>query len=148
MASNLLRPALRNLARNKFFSSLNILGLAMGMAIFLLIAHYVYFEKSYEDFIPNRENIYRLGLHASRGSEQYLSTAQHFPATGPAIKKEIAGVERYARLFNLGYRNNVIMTNAASVRNCRIIWPRKAPSTFFTPTSLARFTARAVLRLI
>lgn len=40
MIQNLLLTALRNLKKNKFFSLLNILGLAVGMAVFLLIAQY------------------------------------------------------------------------------------------------------------
>jgi putative ABC transport system permease protein len=111
MANKLLLPALRNLYKNKFYTGLNMLGLGLGMAIFLLIAQYVYFEKSYEDFIPGRENLYRVSLHAWRNNEMTLSSAQHFPATGPAMKKEIPGVLNYARLFNLGYRNNVVIAN-------------------------------------
>lgn len=113
----------RNLTKNKFFSGLNILGLAIGMAVFLLIAQYVYFEKSYENFIPNRDNIYRVSLNAFKNNEQLLSSAQHFPATGPAMKKEIPGVLSYARLFNIGYRNNVVVTNenAVAVRERKIL---------------------------
>jgi len=55
MIKNLLLTALRSLKKNKFFSLLNISGLAIGMAVFLLIAQYVHFEKSYEKFIPGRE---------------------------------------------------------------------------------------------
>jgi putative ABC transport system permease protein len=150
MAHRLLRPALRNLTKNKFFSSLNILGLAIGMAIFLLIAQYVYFEKSYEDFIPNRENIYRVSLQASRGSSPFLSTAQHFPATGPAIKKEIAGIERYARLFNLGYRNNVIITNENTGRGEIAVRERKvlvADSSFISMMGYKMLSGDAVTAL-
>jgi putative ABC transport system permease protein len=111
MANKLLLPALRNLTKNKFYSGLNMLGLGLGMAIFLLIAQYVYFEKSYEDFIPGRDNLYRVSLNAWRNNEMTLSSAQHYPATGPAMKKEIPGVLNYARLFNLGYRNNVVIAN-------------------------------------
>lgn len=37
---------------------LNMLGLGIGVAVFLLIALYVRFERSYENFVPNAENIY------------------------------------------------------------------------------------------
>ena len=64
MIKNLLLTALRSLKKNKFFSLLNISGLAIGMAVFLLIAQYVHFEKSYEEFIPYKENIYSVKLEA------------------------------------------------------------------------------------
>lgn len=51
----------RSLSRDKFFSFLNIAGLTMGITLFLLIAQYIRFEKSYEHFIPERDQIYRIG---------------------------------------------------------------------------------------
>ena len=36
------------------------------MAVFLLIAQYVRFEHSYEDFVPDKENIYRVKLETYR----------------------------------------------------------------------------------
>lgn len=110
MITNLLLTAFRNLTKNKFFSVLNILGLAIGTTVFLLIAQYVKFERSYEDFIPGKD-IYRLSLTAYRNNELIQSTAQNYPAVAPAIKNEIPEVINFARLFNMGYRNNVVITN-------------------------------------
>ena len=62
MFRNLLLTAYRSLKKNKFFPFLNIVGLGIGMAVFLLIALYVRFERSYENFVPNSENIYRFIL--------------------------------------------------------------------------------------
>ena len=111
MIKNLLLIAFRNLKKNKFFSLLNILGLSVGMAVFLLIAQYVKFERSYENFIPNRENIYRVSLTSYRNNEVISASAENYPAAGPAIKNEIPEVSGYARLYNMGYKNNVIITN-------------------------------------
>jgi len=111
MIQNLLTTAFRNLKRNKFFSFLNILGLAVGMAVFLLIAQYVHFEHSYENFVPGKENIYRVALTFYRHNEIYEASAENYPTVGPALKKELPGVIRFARLYNMGYKNNVIITN-------------------------------------
>jgi len=46
MFGNYFKTALRNLLRNKTYSVINMLGLAVGMAVFLLIAQYVRFERS------------------------------------------------------------------------------------------------------
>src|SRR5258708_25995168 len=107
MIQNLLLTAFRNLKRNKFFSFLNILGLAVGMAVFLLIAQYVRFEHSYENFIPDRGNIYRVSLQTYRNNELILACAENYPAGGPALKTELPEVLSYARLYNMGYKNNV-----------------------------------------
>lgn len=111
MLQNLLLTALRNLTKTRFFSFLNIAGLAVGMMVFMLIAQYVTFERSYEDFIPNRQNIYRVGLQAYRSNTLILNGAENYPAVGPAMKSEVPGVLNYARLYNMGYKNNVIITN-------------------------------------
>ena len=110
MIRNLLLTALRNLNKNKFFSFLNILGLAIGMAVFLLIAQYTKFEESYEDFVPGAENIYRVKLESYRNNELLMSSAENYPGVGPALKQELPEVVSFARLYNQGYKNNVVIT--------------------------------------
>ena len=111
MIKNLLLTALRSLKKNKFFSLLNITGLAIGMAVFLLIAQYVWFEKSYENFVSDRENIYRVKLEAYDKNELIMATAENYPGVGPALQTELPEVVSYARLYNMGYKNNVVITN-------------------------------------
>jgi putative ABC transport system permease protein len=110
MIRNLLLTAFRNLKKNKFFSLLNILGLATGMAVFLLIAQYTRFERSYENFIPNRENVYRVKLESYNREGLVSASAENYPGVGPALKEELPEVVSYARLYNMGYKNNVVIT--------------------------------------
>ncbi len=111
MIKNYLRIAFRSLLKHKFYSFINIFGLAVGMAVFLLIALYVRFERSYEDFIPNAENIYRVALEQYFNGELQIASAENYPGVGPALLDELPEVTAYARLYNLGYKNNVIITN-------------------------------------
>src|SRR5688572_6129353 len=111
MIRNLFLTALRSLKKNKFFSFLNIAGLAIGMAVFLLIAQYVHFERSYENFIPNAQNIYRVRLESHLNNELVFSSADNYPGVGPALKNELPEVTGAARLYNMGYKNNIIITN-------------------------------------
>lgn len=111
MIRNLLPTAWRSLQKNKFFSILNILGLAIGMAVFLLIAQYVHFERSYENFIPNAKNIYRVTLEAYLNNEQVFYSAENYPGVGPSLEREFPEVTGNARLYNMGYKNNIIITN-------------------------------------
>ncbi|MCP4726024.1 MAG: hypothetical protein GY863_13360, partial [bacterium] len=50
MFKNYLKIAYRNFSKNKFFSSINILGLSIGMAVCLVIIQYVVHEFSYDKF--------------------------------------------------------------------------------------------------
>lgn len=111
MIRNLILTAWRSLTKSRFFSVLNILGLSIGMGVFLLIAQYVYFERSYETFIPNADNIYRVRLDAYLNNEMIFSSAENYPGVGPSLQREFAEVTGYARLYNMGYKNNIIITN-------------------------------------
>jgi putative ABC transport system permease protein len=110
MIRNLFITAVRSLLKNKFFSAINIFGLSIGMAVFLLLAQYTKFERSYENFVPGKENIYRVKLETFNNGEQILNSAENYPGAGPALKNEIPEVVSFARLYNAGYKNNVIIT--------------------------------------
>src|ERR1043165_3232680 len=60
MIKNFLKATLRNIAKNKIYSSINILGLAAGMAVALLIGLWAYNEYSYDKFLPKYEQLYRV----------------------------------------------------------------------------------------
>ena len=58
MIKNYFKTAWRNLVHNKVYSVLNILGLATGMAVALIIGLWVYYQASYDKFLPGYKNIY------------------------------------------------------------------------------------------
>nr|WP_290928334.1 ABC transporter permease [Haliscomenobacter sp.] len=60
MLRSYLKIAWRNLLKNKTFSLINIFGLAVGLACFILIALYVADELSYESFYPDAKRTYRV----------------------------------------------------------------------------------------
>jgi putative ABC transport system permease protein len=60
MIKNYLTVAWRNLKRNKAYSALNVLGLAVGLAVFLLIMLFVRTELGYDRYHANGRNIYRV----------------------------------------------------------------------------------------
>ena len=62
MLKNYLKTAWRSIRKNKLFSAINILGLAIGIACCLLIFQYVAYEKSYDKFHKNVNDIVRLRL--------------------------------------------------------------------------------------
>lgn len=110
MLRNYFKAALRNLLKQKFFTVLNILGLATGIMAFMLIMQYVEVEKSYENFAQNKDNIYRVTLSQFVNNELSIESAENYPGVGPALVQEFPEVKSYARLYNMGYKNNVIIT--------------------------------------
>jgi putative ABC transport system permease protein len=97
MLKNYLKIAFRNLLRRKAFSLTNILGLAFGIAACLIIYSYVSYEKSYDTFNINADNIYRLKnvRYYKSGTD---SSAGCVALLGPTIKEEIPEVIDFARV--------------------------------------------------
>ncbi len=58
MIKNYLKIAWRNMLHNKVYSALNIVGLATGMAVALLIGLWVFNQYSYDRFLPGYEQAY------------------------------------------------------------------------------------------
>lgn len=102
--------ALRSFMRNKIFSFINVGGLSIGLAAFLLIMHYVQFEKSFDSFSPYADDIYRVQLNAYQNGELALSSAENYPGVGPAMVEQFPEVLSSTRLYNMGYKNNLIIT--------------------------------------
>ncbi|QHT67268.1 ABC transporter permease [Rhodocytophaga rosea] len=60
MLKNYFKTASRKLSRNKFFTVLNVIGLALGMSITLLFIALLSFLNRYDDFHPHKDRIYRV----------------------------------------------------------------------------------------
>ncbi|MEO0330099.1 MAG: ABC transporter permease, partial [Bacteroidota bacterium] len=100
MLRNYLKIAYRNLLKNKVFSLINILGLAIGMAACLLILQYVRFELSYEDFHTNVDDIYRVTLDLYNGSEFIETDSETYGILGPHLKEQRPEVLNFVRFYN------------------------------------------------
>lgn len=90
---NNLKIAWRNVLRSKLFTSLNILGLALGFAGFILAYLYINRETGYDRWNPNYENIYLVGL-TYQGSNTDLTP----PALAKAIKAKVPEVVEVGRV--------------------------------------------------
>ena len=99
MLQNNLRIAFRYLMKSKTFTIINITGLAVGIAAFLLIVHYVRYEYSYEDFHTNSKNIYRITLDNYKGSEFVVSDCEMYAPVGPLLADRYPEVEDYVRFY-------------------------------------------------
>lgn len=97
MLRNYLKITFRNLWRQKGFSFINIMGLAVGMAACFLIFLYVIFEKSYDSFHSKAPNIYRLVTDVKTPSETIHAGITSWPMA-PNIKADFPEVEAFTRV--------------------------------------------------
>src|ERR1700735_541145 len=107
MLRNYITTALRYLRKNKIFSLLNILGLAMGLACCLLIALFVFDELSYDSYPARAADIYRVEIHwlADNGMLTYPNVDI---AVGEGMQKAFPSIKDYVRLLagGPGYLGN------------------------------------------
>jgi putative ABC transport system permease protein len=115
LLANYFRTAVRNLAKNKFFTILNVFGLALGMSISLLFIAGLTFLQSFDSFHTNGDRIYRVTTHRADNSEH-----PHY-ASAPAglvqrFRSDFTGVEKVVAIYGslsgeIIYRNNKISLN-------------------------------------
>ena len=94
MIQNFFKTAFRNITRNKAFSSINIFGLAAGLATCLLILLYISDELSYDSQHKDGNRIYRLVYSTVQG----IWSSQPAPVA-PAMKQDFPEVEDVTRLL-------------------------------------------------
>ena len=101
MIKHYLHIALRNLLKRPFYTTINILGLAIGMACTLLIAVYILQELSYDRFHEKADRIYRLATHLEVGESGFVGAAVS-PAVAQPFKEETPAVEMVVRMNQEG----------------------------------------------
>jgi len=100
MIKNYFKTAWRNLIRAKAFSAINIMGLAIGLTAFLLLALYIKDELGYDRFHEHGDRIYRVSREfLSDDGSTSLHLAQVAPPYGPLIAQDFPEVERVVRLL-------------------------------------------------
>ncbi len=120
MLRNYIKIALRNLVKNKTFSAINMLGLALGMACSLLIMLWVQDERSVDAFHANKQQLYRIYMR-----EFFSGKMQGVIWTpGPLadeLKKSIPEIQLATpyswvsdQTFSVGNKVNKQATNTAS----------------------------------
>ncbi len=90
MFRNYLKVAFRNLVRQKYYSVINITGLAIGMAVSFLILLWVQDEISFDDFHRNKDDIYRIVISNRDGSGDWAAVSA-LPL-GTTLKQELPEV--------------------------------------------------------
>src|SRR4030095_12048285 len=99
MFKNYLKVAFRNLLKRKAYAVINILGLATGMAVCLLIVLFVQSELNYDQQPKQGKNIYRMVL--DRTYPGRVTSYSLIPQSiGTAVKAEFPEVKESVRLFN------------------------------------------------
>lgn len=87
MFKNIFKVTIRNLKRNTLFSLINITGLSIGMAAFILIAIWVKYELSYDQFHNKSAQIFRLISYTDQGGKPFRAAVSPAPSGKYLVEK-------------------------------------------------------------
>src|SRR5690348_17147933 len=146
MFKNYLTVAFRNIIRHKLYSFINIAGLAIGLACVILVILFVRDELSYDRWIPDTQNLYRLEMTAQMPDRPPLVMAVIPYPMPEAMRNEIPGVTGMTRVFpnpmtltagDRQFRENVISVDPGFFNIIRLPLVTGNPDTVFRdPQSL------------
>lgn len=119
MFKNYLKIAWRNLAKNKVFSLVNIMGLTLGFACFILLSLFVLDELSFDSFHSDRDQTYRLVQQIQEADGDARKVATVAPAIGSEALKQFPEVESQTQLIVIG---RLTMGNEPLNRDYEPIW--------------------------
>ncbi len=110
MLTNYLKLAFRSLLKNPLFTALNVFGLALGLAVSLLLFLHVQHELSFDTYHKRAGDIHRVMLNTFWNPEKPEKLANAPNVVGPAAKDNIPAVEQYARLMKHGFGVSAFVT--------------------------------------
>jgi putative ABC transport system permease protein len=100
MFRNYLVTALRNIVRHKLYSFINIAGLAVGLACVVFVILFIRDELSYDKWIADTQNLYRIEMAIQLpGRDALLTSTIPFPMPAE-MRNEIPEVTAMTRLYN------------------------------------------------
>ena len=103
-----IKIAWRNIWKNKIFSSVNILGLALSMACCIIISLYVWNELSYDSFHKNMPDIYRVTEKQNQAGTLYDVAVTPGPLA-PSLQKDFPEIANTVRFGSWGgtFKNGI-----------------------------------------
>ncbi len=99
MFSNYLKSAIRHLKKYRFYTIINITGLAIGLAASILLFLYIRYELSYDKFHQGHEQIYRIVSHVDRPGGKSMVVPRTLAKVSGAMKREIPQVVETNKLY-------------------------------------------------
>jgi putative ABC transport system permease protein len=107
MLKNYLKIAFRSLIKQRIYSIINVVGLAVGIASALLIGLYVQYEFSYDKFFPNSDRIFKVSLERKYPNHStFYAIIPH--SYSDAMARDLPEIKQVVKVT--GLNNNVPVT--------------------------------------
>jgi putative ABC transport system permease protein len=106
MFEHYLKTTFRNFWRYRWYSLINLFGLAIGIATCIIIFTYISYELNYEKFNKDYEDVYRIAVKG-RFAEDFFNVAVSMPPLPVAVKRDFPEVRSYSRIQK--YEENIFL---------------------------------------
>jgi putative ABC transport system permease protein len=116
MLSNYLKVAGRNFIRNRFITSLNVIGLAIGMSSAVILLMYIFLELSFDRFHKGKNEIYRVVQHAEVSGSNNITIPSTLGYVAPYINKEFYPDIIATRVYNSETGNRFAFRDIQHIR--------------------------------
>ncbi|MBK8392420.1 MAG: ABC transporter permease [Saprospiraceae bacterium] len=137
MIKNYVKIAWRNLLKSKLYSSINIIGLSIGISACILIGLYIHNELNYDQFHLKSDNIYRATMEYSTAGP-VEEAAVSGSKVGPEFKRTFPNVVEYVRTY----------TSTSSIKKGEVVFDENkmlfADSAFFSVFSFELLAGDAI----
>ena len=97
-----LKVSLRHISHNKLYSTINVVGLAVGISCVLLAVLYWKDERSYDNFHQNNPNLYRITTTMAEHKGSLIQSGGTGQVQGPAFKASVPEIKDYVRILGGG----------------------------------------------
>ena len=114
-----LKLAIRNSKKHRKFFLISILSLAIGTATSSLLWFHVKYEKSYDTFYKQTDNLFRVSYTVNQGGKQIINSCRTQSALSPVLPKETDLIEGSCRAY---YEDCYMYTEDVKLYNQQVIW--------------------------
>ncbi|ASZ13294.1 ABC transporter permease [Chitinophaga pendula] len=125
-----LKIAWRNIVKDRLFSGINIIGLAIGIAACLLILQYVAFKLSFDQFNKNVDNLYRVVNDRYQNGKLVQHGTITYSAIGKAMKDDYEEVIANSRVEP--FRQQIVTYNETKIGDQEVLAVDNAFLTMFS----------------
>lgn len=100
MLKHYWNTALRNLLRSKLFTSINVVGLSISIAVFLALSGYVLYQFSFDKFYESGDRIYRVEYSEFQDGQPVLQTSRTHDRAALLMHEYVPQVEAVTRIYH------------------------------------------------
>jgi putative ABC transport system permease protein len=119
MFKNYFKTSFRSLIRNRNYAIINIAGLAVGIAVCMMIFMIIQYQTSFDDFHSKKDRIYRVLTESHHADASTISYQKNVPFPMPTgLKTEFPQLEQVAPVYaSHNDELQVLDVNGAPVKN-------------------------------